>query len=433
MKSHKISLQSAILMNINIMAGAGIFINIFDLTDKLSIFGGLLYTIVGCFIFPLTFTFAQLVEKFPSGGFYVYGKQIHPFLGFLSCWTYFFGKLASVTVYMNVVTTFLRQLFPYPFDTVNPMCISLGILAFYILLNCLNMRTGLIIQKIFVTSKMIPLIGLIALGIYHWDINLLSAYQFDVPYQNFIFMLPLVLYCFSGFEAACSVSRNIENPSKNAPKAIFYSFFAVMLTYVVFQTLIGFMLKPNILNLNSYSDSYQYLMSLVPTGEFLQAKLTTAISLLIGLSAMGAAYGILFSNSWNLYTLAEHRHTVASNQLMTFNKYSIPYMTVLAEGFICVVYLWITGGNKIPLQQISTLGGTITYTISTIAFLYTAESSKALGWLSLLTCLGLISSCIISTLKYNITSLYLFAIMLIIGILMFIATYNKNSTIQNKA
>jgi amino acid transporter len=425
MNSHKISLQSAVLMNINIMAGAGIFINIFDLTNQLSVFGGLLYFIVGCFIFPLTFVFAQLVEKFPSGGFYIYGKQISPFLGFLSGWTYFFGKLASVTVYMGVVTTFLRQLFPYPFDTVNPIFVSLSILAFYIVLNCLNMRTGLIIQKIFVTSKMIPLIGLILLGIYHFDINLIAAYTMDVPSQSFIFMLPLVLYCFSGFEAACSVSRNIENPSKNAPKAIFYSFFTVMLVYVLFQTLIGFMLKPNILNLSSYPDSYQYLMSLVPTSEFIQSKLTTAISILIGLSAMGAAYGILFSNSWNLYTLAEHKHTVANDALKTFNKYSIPYVAVLAEGLICVIYLYLTGGNKIPLQQISTLGGTITYTISTIAFLYTTQNSKLLGWLSLLTCSGLITSCIISTLTYNITSLYLFGMMLGVGIIMFLLSQEK--------
>lgn len=427
MNNHKISLQSAVLMNINIMAGAGIFINIFDLTDKLSIFGGFLYGIVGCFIFPLTFTFAQLVEKFPSGGFYTYGRQIHPFLGFLSGWTYFFGKLASVTVYMGVVTTFLRQLFPYPFDTVHPMVVSLSILAFYIALNCLNMKTGLIIQKIFVTSKLIPLIGLIVLGIYNFDINLLNVYTFDTPYMSFIFMLPLVLYCFSGFEAACSVSRNIENPSKNAPKAIFYSFFTVMLVYILFQTLVGCMLKPNIANLSSYPDSYQYLMTLVPTTDFIQSKLITAISLLIGLSAMGAAYGILFSNSWNLYALAEHKHTIAPQALTSLNKYSIPYMTVLAEGLICVLYLYITGGNKIPLQQISTLGGTITYTISTIAFLYTATSSKFLGWLSLITCLGLISSCIISTITYNISSLYLFGVMLILGIIMFILSKKHNN------
>jgi len=407
------------------MAGAGIFINIVDLTKELSIFGGLLYFVIGCFIFPLIFTFAKLVEIFPSGGFYAFGKPMHDFWGFLSCWTYFFGKLASVTLYMNVVTTFLRQLFPYPFDTINPIWINLIILGIYVVLNCLNMRVGLIIQKIFVISKTIPLLALIALGIYCFDINLITVYNFDTPMQNFIFMLPLALYCFSGFEAACSVSRNIEDAKKNAPKAIFYSFFAVVLIYVLFQTLVSLMLHPAINHFDSYASAYPYLMSLIPTTEFIQAKLTTVISFLIGFSAMGAAYGVLFSNSWNLYTLAEHNHTFANKDLTTLNRYSIPYLAVICEGLICVFFLWITSGNKIPLQQISTLGGTITYTISTLAFLYTSNNSRILGYLSLITCSGLIASCITSTLKHNITSLYLFLFMIALGTLMYWATKEK--------
>jgi hypothetical protein len=100
-------------------------------------------------------------------------------------------------------------------------------------------------------------------------------------------------------------------------------------------------------------------------------------------------------------------------------------MAVLCEGLICALFLWITGGNKIPLQQISTLGGTITYTISTFAFIYTATESRALGYLSLITCSGLIASCIASILKHNITSLYLFSAMTILGILMYWATKEK--------
>jgi hypothetical protein len=185
------------------------------------------------------------------------------------------------------------------------------------------------------------------------------------------------------------------------------------------------MLQPAITNLSSYASAYPYLMSLTPTTEFIQAKLTTAISFLIGFSAMGAAYGVLFSNSWNLYTLAEHNHTFANKELITLNRYSIPYIAVICEGLICTLFLLITGGNKIPLQQISTLGGTITYTISTLAFLYSTRQSRILGYLSLVTCSGLITSCVASILKHSVTSLYLFLTMTILGILMYWATKEK--------
>lgn len=407
------------------MAGAGIFINIVRLTQELSIFGGLLYLMVGCFMFPLIFTFAKLVEIYPSGGFYAFARPISPFLGFVSCWSYFFGKLASVTLYLHVAATFLSKLMPCPFAQIHPLATCMSILALYIYLNCLNLRTGVIIQKCFATAKIIPLVGLTLLGIYHFDIDLVTDLAQNTPYMNFIYMIPLVLYCFSGFEAACSVSRNIENAEKNAPKAIFYSFFSIILIYIAFQTLISLMLIPNISCLESYAQAYPYLMTLIPTNPWVQAKLATVISFLIGFSAMGAAYGILFSNSWNLYTLAQNKHTFASNALTTLNQHSIPHMAVFVEGAICTLFLWVTSGNQVPLQQISTLGGTITYTISSIAFLYTNSKSRYLGFLSLLTCSGFIGSCVLSAMKYDINSLYLFITMFTAGILMYWAVSKK--------
>ena len=416
--THKISLKSAILMNLNIMAGAGIFVNIVDLTRELSLFGGLLYLGVGLFMFPLIFTFAQLVKIYPSGGFYAFAKPISPLLAFISTWTYFFGKLASASFLLHVATTFLQKLFPGIFGIVPALALDLTILMIFMFLNSLNLRIGILIQNCFFASKFIPLLLLIGLGVYHFDINLLQDLSV-VPVSNFIVMLPLVLYCFSGFEAACSISRNIVDASKNAPKAIFYSFFSIIAIYVLFQTLVAMMLHPAISAITGYADAFPYLMSLAPVSAWLQMKLTTAISFLIGFSAMGAAYGLLFSNAWNLYTLAENGHTLGAKKIASLNRHAVPLYAVLAEGLICALFLAITGGAKIPLQQTATLGCTITYTISSIAFLMLALGSRWTGFMSLLTCCGFIVSCVMSAMSYNFTSLYLFGIMLAIGFFMY--------------
>jgi amino acid transporter len=226
----KITLQSAILMNLNIMAGAGIFVNIVDLTKELSFLGGLLYLGVGLFMFPLIFVFAKLVNIYPSGGFYAFAKPISPLLAFVSTWTYFFGKLASATFLLHVATTFLQKLFPVILGSVNQLGLDFAILALFMYLNCLNLRIGILIQQCFFVAKSVPMLFLIGLGIYWFDVNLLADIP-TVPLVNFVVMLPLVLYCFSGFEAACSISRNIENAEKNAPKAIFYSFFSIFMFY----------------------------------------------------------------------------------------------------------------------------------------------------------------------------------------------------------
>jgi amino acid transporter len=422
--THKISLKSAILMNLNIMAGAGIFVNIVDLTGALGLFGGLLYLGVGLFMFPLIFTFAQLVKVYPSGGFYAFAKPISPFLAFMSTWTYFFGKLASASLLLHVATTFLQKLLPGILSGVSPVAIDLIILAIFMFLNSLNLRIGIIIQNCFFASKSIPLLLLIALGIYHFDINLLQDLE-PASFSSFVVMLPLVLYCFSGFEAACSISRNIVDASKNAPKAIFYSFFSIISIYVIFQTVVAMMLLPQISAFGSYADALPYLACLMPVSSWVQAKCATAISFLIGFSAMGAAYGLLFSNAWNLYTLAEHGHTFGSKKLASLNQHSVPVYAVLTEGLICCLFLIMTGGAKIPLQQTATLGCTITYTISSIAFLMLAIGSRYTGLLSLLTCSGFIIACVMSAIKYNFTSLYLFGIMLAIGLLMYFCLSKK--------
>lgn len=422
--SHKISLQSAILMNLNIIAGAGIFINIINLTSKLSLLGGLLYLSVGLFMFPLIWVIAQLVKVYPVGGFYAFARPVSPLLGFVSTWAYFFGKLASVALYLNVVTIFLKLLFPSTLAQIPSLWICLAILAIYIYLNCQNLRIGLVIQKCFVAAKTLPILGLILLGIYNFDINIFSACQ-NVAFISFITMLPTVLYCFSGFEATCSISRNIENSEVNGPKAIFYSFFTIILVYIAFQTLVSMMIVTRIGQFSTYADAYPFLMTLVPVSAFIQTKLATLLSFLIGFSAMGAAYSVLFSNSWNLYTLAQYDHTIASGSVKTLNKHGIPVFAVLAEGLICCLFLWVTNGNQIPLQQISALGSTIPYTISTIAFLVLATGSRWAGLLSLMTCAGFIVSCLISAISYNFIAIYLFGAMLLLGIFMYFCCSKK--------
>ena len=364
---HKISLQSAILINLNIMAGAGIFVNIVDLTKTSGLFSGFLYLAVGLLMFPLIFIFARLVQHYPSGAFYAFAKPISTFLAFMSTWTYFFGKLASATFLIHVSATFLQKLSPQILGSIATVRLDAIIIGIFIVLNSFNLRIGLMIQRCFFVSKFIPLVALIVLGCSNFDINLFEQAEL-LHWTNFIAMLPLVLYCFSGFEAACSVSRNIENAVKNAPKAIFRSFFSIIIIYFVFQTLMAVMLVSNVTQFGNYTDAFDYLATLTPFGLLMQKKLLTIMSFMIGFSAMGAAYGLLFSNAWNLLTLAENKHTFASVKLMQLNKHRVPLNAICIEGIICILFLILTAGAKIPLQQTATLGCTLTYLISTIAY-----------------------------------------------------------------
>src|SRR4029078_8484608 len=119
--------------------------------------------------------------------------------------------------------------------------------------------------------------------------------------------------------------------------------------------------------------------------------------LAIASSTLGAAYGIIFSNSWNLHVLAQNNHVWFSKFFLKFNKNSIPFACVVVEGILCLTYLVVSQGVLIPLQQIGALGCVIAYTFS-VGALYRAskQSSTINPWiprLGLISCAILITAC----------------------------------------
>jgi hypothetical protein len=103
----------------------------------------------------------------------------------------------------------------------------------------------------------------------------------------------------------------------------------------------------------------------------------------------------MFSNSWNLYTLAKNNHTFAKDMMTSFNKHGVPYACIITEGLLAIAYILITQGYQIPLQQVSSLGATIAYTFSSIALLVLfarQRNSLIIPILSLASCSLLLGS-----------------------------------------
>ena len=91
--AHKLSLATAILINLNIMMGAGIFINTVELAKRAGLLGAFMYPLIGLLILPLIIAIAKLIKLHPAGGFYIFAqKEINPFVGYLSTWSYFIAK-----------------------------------------------------------------------------------------------------------------------------------------------------------------------------------------------------------------------------------------------------------------------------------------------------------------------------------------------------
>lgn len=428
-QEYKISLPSAILININIMLGAGIFINTANLAKRSAELGAFMYLLVGVLMLPLILSIAQLLRLHPAGGFYVFAqKEINPFAGFLSGWCYFTAKLASCMLMIHVSMTLIQQIFPAT-KIVSTFVLDSFVVGFFIFLNLLNIKTGNAIQKLFVGFKTFPIIFAILSGIFIFQTeNYHSTITFGDSVSS---SLPLVIYAVIGFEAACSISSKIEDAHKNAPRAVLISFGIVIFIASLYQFIFYGALGKELASCSGHCETFPTLLKALFGDTVFSRKFEGIIHLAIASSTLGAAYGIIFSNSWNLHILAQKRHLWFSNFFSRLNQNAIPSACVFVEGIICLMYLAVSQGILVPLQQIGALGCVISYTFSVAALLYAKKNNQEAGkgkWipiLALVSCSLLITACLRCFFIDGMSSLVTFSILMAFGTVMFLMTRKK--------
>lgn len=425
----EISLGNAILININVMLGTGMFINTTELAKRSGSWGSISYLTVGILLLPLILCISELLKRYPAGGFYSFGKPLHPFAGFISSWTYFTAKLASASLMIHTAVVLIQTIIP-AIQHIPTLWLDSILITIFTCLNLYNIKTGTSIQTAFVVGKIIPLIFLTLSACILFDYHLIFATTHS--WHTITSTLPLVLYATIGFEAACSLSSRIKNAKVNAPKALLLSYGIAITILSLYQLMFYGILGSSLETIGNFTKPFPALIGHLPAiTPLLQTKIITILHLAIACSALGGSYGILFSNSWNLYTLASYKHTFLANNLTNLNRYQTPWLCVLIEGMCCMIYLISTGGHQITLQQISALGCIMAYTISVLALILLAkkESNASMQWLALfglLNCIALTANCLYSLASNSSYSLVAFSILLIAGSSMFISTYKKS-------
>jgi len=432
MEEHKLSLSTAILININVMLGAGIFLNTANLAQGAGALGFLAYVLVGLLMLPLILSMVKLLQLHPTGGFYVFGREeVNPFFGFFGTWSYFVGKLASATVMIHASVLLIQQIIPM-LGKISPYAIDCGIIGIFVALNTLNLKAGSKIQTGFLIFKTVPIFFAILVGLFLFNPGNFVAT--NLIWTGIAGKLPLVIFALSGFEAAISLSSQIKDPRRNAPLAVLCSYLIVATIAALYQFAFYGAVGDIIGSAGDYRTVFPALLGkILPAAPEAVGTFTALLHLAIASSALGGSYGILFSNAWNLHMLATKGHLFASHLFTRFNKHLIPVACVLLEGLICLTYLFVSSGveEKVQITRLQSIGatGNITaYTLSVLAlFIGTLRKKELtnLRWLpaaGLVSCSMLIGFCINGFLINGITPLIAFALLVTSGCAMFFCT-----------
>ncbi len=222
------------------MIGTGVFTSVgFQLLSVQNTWSILLLWLTGGLLALFgAFAYAELGTHFKeSGGDYIYLSRVfHPLLGYLSAWAGLtVGFSAPVALAAMAFTKYLS-----PFGLQNNVWLALAVILLIGLMHSFTIRHSSRFQNISTIIKVVIIVVLIALGFFvqgdgNTAVNFSNSWKAEILKPGFAVSMVYVAFAYTGWNAAAYVVDEINNPSKNLPKALIGSALFVAVVYILFQ------------------------------------------------------------------------------------------------------------------------------------------------------------------------------------------------------
>lgn len=397
----KIPFVVAVLICVNSMIGAGLFINPKPLTEIAGPLGFMGYVFSALIFLPIILSVATLAQLHPvAGGLYVYAKTyINAGAGFLSGWSYFIGKTTTTALLMHKVVEFFQQVSPW-LASFSTLSIDYILILFFILLNIAGMHVGGKVQYLFTTLKAIPIIFAFIIGFLSFNPSFFTVNATNI--SNSIMTVSIAAFAMLGFEVICAVGHLIEDSERQIKKVIISAFLIVASINILFQVCIFGALGNSLAILNT--PILALGLQALPTMPFLG----NIINGIVFAAILGAFFSILTSNAWNLYTLAKNNHIPGSSWITKLSQTNVPWVSLFIEGALGCLIITISH-NQRALQNMSVFSQTISLLLSVFAAYITtthvtnAKLNRLIPLLGIASCGFILSLSFFNILKSGVS------------------------------
>jgi APA family basic amino acid/polyamine antiporter len=187
----------------------------------------------------LAAVFARLARLFPkAGGPYVYARvAFGDQIGFLTAWGYWIGAWVGNAAIAIATVAYLAELIPWiKHTTGGPALASCAIIWVLTYVNWRGAREVGGLQIVTVILKLMPLIAIIALGVWllvKADASVIQAEPTKFSWPAINASAILTLWAFLGLESATVPAQNVDNPERNVPLATFWGTFVAAIIYIL--------------------------------------------------------------------------------------------------------------------------------------------------------------------------------------------------------
>ncbi len=318
-------------------------------------FSSSIYLLTAAFVFfiPVSLVSAEMASGWPEkGGLYVWVKEaLGRNAAFLSIWFLWISN----AVWYPTILSFIASTAFYSFAP------SLANDPFYVMLLMLSLFWGVLISNLlgirysawfgtiaFLLGTLLPGMLLIFFGglwltqgqFSHIDFSLSALIPPKTHLNELIFLVSMVL-SFAGMEMNAIHARDVENPKKNFPKAIFLSALIIVLLTMMGIFAIGIVIPKEKVNLaTAVMEAAAYYLE-----NYHLSGMLPFFSLMISMGALGCVSSWIVGTSKGLFFASENEALPKS--LFRLNRHGVPVFLMFTQGVIVslLAFLFVTMPN----------------------------------------------------------------------------------------
>jgi len=226
-----------VAMVINSVIGAGIF-GLPSLAFALSgTYSLLAFALCAGLAFLFILCFAEVASRFSgTGGPYLYARAAFGrFAGFEMGWLLWLTRITAFGSLLNLLIGYLSIFWPAAADGWTRHVVITTLIAFLTALNFIGVRSSAAFINIMTAAKLTVLLTFIAVGVFH--IAPANYSLAKVPtYGQMSQTVLLLVFAFTGFEAAVIPAGEMINPQKLIPFALLIGTAIIATVYILIQT-----------------------------------------------------------------------------------------------------------------------------------------------------------------------------------------------------
>jgi amino acid transporter len=223
-------------ISLNTIIGSGIFLLPATVAATVGVWAPLSFLAAGMLSIIFALAFAEAGSRFnETGGPYVYAREAFGgFIGFEVAWIFWLSRLAGIGASYNVFVSYLGQFFPGAGEGVSRGVIITVLVGAVALPNLRGVRIGAFFTNLFTVAKVLPLLFLVAGGLWLVDWSRATAFP-PVSSGDFMRSMLIVAFAYGGFELATVPAGESKDPRQQLPRALFLAIGGAVVLYVLIQ------------------------------------------------------------------------------------------------------------------------------------------------------------------------------------------------------